>query len=295
MSAFSDTFSKARQSESPSTYMVQDRQNRDELLRLTIQDHMFNTAMGGVLAEQEEPARFKKVLDVGCGTGSWVIEAARIYPTMSLVGIDISQSMIDYANTQAQAQEVAKRVTFQRLDALVLPGIADRSFDLINLRFGISYLRLWDWPQVMREMVRVARPGGIIRLTDAEIIHPGNSVALQKLCEMFLLALYRSHHLSAQDPTGIIPYLPTFLAQQHCQDIQTRPYVLHYRAGTTTGEAFYQDAMYIFRTIRPFLHKWGAMTPDYDDLYQQMLTDIKQPGFCARINFSTVWGRTSSK
>ena len=84
--------------EHPSTYFVQDRSNEDELTRVTIQDEMTTTGMGGVMPEQPDPTIFQRVLDVGCGTGGWLIEAARTYPTLSLlVGVDVSSRVVEYA------------------------------------------------------------------------------------------------------------------------------------------------------------------------------------------------------
>ncbi len=69
--------------EQPSTYIVQGRSNEEELTRLQIQDHLVTIGMGGVLPEQPDPARFQRVLDVGCGTGGWLIEAAKTYYSSS--------------------------------------------------------------------------------------------------------------------------------------------------------------------------------------------------------------------
>jgi cyclopropane fatty-acyl-phospholipid synthase-like methyltransferase len=69
-------------SEYSGTYFVNDKQNQEELQRLTIQDRMITTAMGGVLSEQTDPSTFRRVLDIGCGPGGWAIETARTYPTM---------------------------------------------------------------------------------------------------------------------------------------------------------------------------------------------------------------------
>src|SRR5262245_25036644 len=105
--------------EHPSTYFVQDRSNVDELTRLRIQDQMVTASMGGVLPEQPDPSRFQRVLDVGCGTGGWLIEVAKTYPSIKeLVGVDISGKMLEAASQLAQAEGVADRVTFRHMDAL---------------------------------------------------------------------------------------------------------------------------------------------------------------------------------
>jgi ubiquinone/menaquinone biosynthesis C-methylase UbiE len=99
-------FNPPNRHEYPSTYFVQDRSNQQEMARLTVQDHLMTHAMGGVLPEQPDPTSLRRVLDVGCGTGSWLLEAAQTYPGLTLVGIDISQPMIDYARQQAEARRV---------------------------------------------------------------------------------------------------------------------------------------------------------------------------------------------
>src|SRR5689334_17958666 len=109
----------SQQREQPSTYFVQDRSNQDEMSRLRIQGEMVTAGMGGALPEQSNPAPFQSILDVGCGTGDWLIAAAKTYPGMSrLVGVDISAKMLEYARAQAETQQVAKRVVFQTMDAL---------------------------------------------------------------------------------------------------------------------------------------------------------------------------------
>src|SRR5581483_7534383 len=105
--------------EHPSTYFVQDRSDEEELTRIIAQDRILTSGMGGVLVEQPDPAAFGRVLDVSCGTGGWLIEVAKSYPTItSLVGVDVSRRMIEYAQTQAATQLVSDRVEFRTMDAL---------------------------------------------------------------------------------------------------------------------------------------------------------------------------------
>jgi len=115
------------------TYFILDRKSEKELTRLTIGDQMITAGMGGVLSEQPDPTIFRRVLDVGCRTGGWIIEAAKTYPTMSLVGIDISKRMIEYA--RIQARQVSDQVDFRVMDALLILEFPAAFFDLVNLRF----------------------------------------------------------------------------------------------------------------------------------------------------------------
>jgi ubiquinone/menaquinone biosynthesis C-methylase UbiE len=276
--------------ESPSTYFVQDRKNEKECARLKIQDHMITMGMGGVLSEQADPTAFYHVLDVGCGTGGWVIDAAQTYPEMSLVGIDISQHMIKYAFTQAEAHQVHDRVKFHVMDVLLPLDFPAASFDLTNLRFGISFVRTWDWSRMLGEMLRVTRPGGVVRVTEANIIHQTNSSALIQLCEMLQCAFFRAGNLFAQEATGLASELTQLFSQRGCQQVQTRGCALEYRRGTPEGDAFCEAVKLLFLTSHPFIQKWGCLAKNYDAIYRQVLEQMGQPDFFAILNLLTVWG-----
>jgi ubiquinone/menaquinone biosynthesis C-methylase UbiE len=282
--------SGSHRSDNASTYFVQDRKNEKELTRLAIQDQMITTAMGGVLAEQPDPTIFRRVLHVACGTGGWTIEAAKMYPEMSLVGIDISQRMIKYARTQANTNQVNDRVEFCVMDALHPLEFPTNSFDLVNLRLGISFVRTWDWPKLITELLRVARPGGVVRITDSETIYQSNSPALTQLFEMAQCALYRAGNLFTQDTTGLTSHLVRLLDQCGCKQIQTKTHTLEYRAGTPEGEVYCEDLKLYFQTIYPFIQKWGCASRDYEAIYRRMLREIRQPDFLGSGRLLTAWG-----
>jgi ubiquinone/menaquinone biosynthesis C-methylase UbiE len=275
------------------TYFVQDPQNEEELVRLATQDRVVTAAMGGVLAEQADPHAFRHVLDVACGAGAWCIEAAKNYPEMSLVGIDVNPHIIAYAHARATAYQVADRVKFQVMDALYTLDFADASFDLVNMRFAISFLRTWDWPKVLRELMRVLRPGGVVRLTDEEVIHQSTSPAAMQFCEMLQCALFRSCHLFSAESTGITAQLAPLLRQQGFQDVQTKAYALQFRAGTPEGKAYAEDGIHVLRTLKPFIQKWGCISTDYNTLREQVREEVLNPDFCATWNLLTAWGRKS--
>src|SRR5690348_3565011 len=197
--------------EHPSTYIVQDRDNQEEMKRLEIQDHMLTAGMDGALSELADPTVLRSVLDVGCGTGGWLMEIASTYPTIKkLVGADISGKMLDYARAKAEAQQLDKRVQFKTMDALRVLEFPDASFDLVNQRFGVSWLRTWDWRKLLLEYQRVTRPGGIIRIN--EYNYPeSNSPAMAKLWEINLKAHYHSGRFFTANNDGLTSELARLL------------------------------------------------------------------------------------
>ncbi len=278
-----------RGQDNPSQYFVEDRSNDAEMIRQMIQDRTITEGMGGPLAEQPDPASLHRVLDVGCGPGGWLLETARLYPHMELVGIDISWRMIEYARAEAQARRLTDGVEFLVMDALRPLDFPDASFDLVNMRFGTSFLLVKDWPRLLHELLRVTRPGGIIRITEYGSSQ-NNSPALTRLNEMFLCALHRAGHIPTSDAAAMTPFLTQILSESGCQNVQIRAYVLEYLAGTVGGENFYQNMMYAFQTTLPFMQKMGCATEDYDAIYQQALIEMQQKKFRAQWNLLTTWG-----
>jgi ubiquinone/menaquinone biosynthesis C-methylase UbiE len=305
-----------RYKDNASTYWVMDRSNRDEMKRQALQSQMLTAGVGGILPEQADPTQFESVLDVGCGTGNWLIEAARTYPTMKrLVGIDISERMISYAREQAEAEGVSDRVEFAVKDALrsrdfppedvsLTFDFPDQSFDLVNQRQGQSWLRTWDWKEVLWEYQRICKIGGVIRLTEGDMIIESSSPALLRLWQLLLQAFARAGHYFTPSADGVSSQLAHLLHQYavvYERNIQTHVFVLEYRAGTPEGQACYEDCRLGFRTGKPFITKWVPLSDHqeskqllysggYDKLYQQMLKELQQPDAITTFRLLTAWG-----
>jgi ubiquinone/menaquinone biosynthesis C-methylase UbiE len=280
--------------EPPSTYVVQERSQKEmkeELTRLRIQDEWVTGVMGGVLPEQPDPASFQRVLDVGCGTGGWLIQAAKMYPGISLlIGIDTSGKMVKYAQAQAEIEQVSDRVQFVVMDALGSLEFPAHYFDLVNQRFAMGYLRIWDWPKLLGEIQRVTRPGGVIRLTEGDVGTENTYPALARLYQLLLQAFYQSGHLFTPEADGITGELARLLRQFGIQNIQTRTYSRESPAGDSEGDGFYEDISRVFRTHLPFLHKWTRVPDDYEQIYQEALSEMQQPDFVSGGRILTAWG-----
>lgn len=274
--------------EQPNTYFVQDKSNQDEIERIISQGKMFTREMGGTLPEQSLPLASRSALDVACGTGGWLIELAKSYPALtSLVGIDISDRMLDVARAQAKEARVADRVMFQTMDALGRLAFDDSTFDLVNLRFGVSFVRKWDWPKLFAEMARVLRSGGALRITDSHHIE-SNSDALNQLWQVGAGAALAAGNALGPEPDALTSYLAELMRASSFQDVSRTRYRIKYRPGTAAGGAFIEDMERLFQVALPFYRKWTQVPDNYQDVYQRMLDDMHHKDFEATWPIETV-------
>lgn len=281
---------KPTKEERSSTYFVLKQNNDEELHRLLAQERLLTTTMGGVLSEQSEIERLQLVLDVGCGPGGWAIETAQEYPWLSVAGVDISARMVRYAQQRAEEMQMSGRTRFYVMDAISRLDLRDEIFDLVNVRFSVSYVRKLDWPKFLYELSRVTRPGGIIRVTEPEFAAESSSPALEQLNEKLCAAMYELGYLFSRERSGITDHLETVLKKAGYERIQTRAFALQTRAGTPECQGYYEDIRYGFRVLRPLLEKTGQLGENYDALYQQAMEEMRREDFTVRWNLLTAWG-----
>ena len=83
------------------------------------------------------PTEGEHIVDIGCGCGQTTLElAARVRPRGLVVGVDISQPMLDVAFRRPRTADL--RVTFQKLDAQT-GDLGDDPFDAAFSRFGVMF------------------------------------------------------------------------------------------------------------------------------------------------------------
>jgi ubiquinone/menaquinone biosynthesis C-methylase UbiE len=101
------------------------------------------------------------VLDVACGPGLVVAAFARV--VRHATGIDITPAMLERARAHA-AEQGLTNVTWHQGDVLPLPW-SDGSFSIVTSRFAFHHFL--DPLAVLREMRRVAAPGGRVVVVDS--------------------------------------------------------------------------------------------------------------------------------
>jgi demethylmenaquinone methyltransferase/2-methoxy-6-polyprenyl-1,4-benzoquinol methylase len=103
-----------------------------------------------------------RALDVCCGTGD--IAFALAAAGTAVTGVDFSDAMLEVARRRAMASDrSAMNPTFQQGDAQQL-DFADNAFDIVTVGYGLRNLSSWETG--LREMHRVAKPGGRLLVLD---------------------------------------------------------------------------------------------------------------------------------
>lgn len=262
-----------------------------ELARLMRQDVLLTQGMGGIFPEQPDLTHVQSLLDLACGPGGWALEVAYQYSDVQVVGVDINAETITYARTQATALQ-RPNVEFQVMDILKPLPFPDGSFDLVNARYIIGFMRPQQWPILMQECLRVLRPGGILRFTELEW-GGANKPALEKVFAMLSLTMSRAGYTFSPGGyfLGLLAVLPRLFRNAHIQDIRKMAHAIEYSADTEVRDSFYYNIASAVQTLTPFVAKYGIATEaEWQALYQQGLSEMYLEDFCAMWMLLTVWG-----
>jgi demethylmenaquinone methyltransferase/2-methoxy-6-polyprenyl-1,4-benzoquinol methylase len=99
------------------------------------------------------------MLDVATGTGDFAFEAIKILAPEKIIGVDISEGMLDVARKKIQDRNLQHVFSVQTGDSEGL-HFSDDHFDAITVAFGVrNYENL---EKGLADMYRVLKPGGKI-------------------------------------------------------------------------------------------------------------------------------------
>lgn len=127
-------------------------------------DYWWNLDFLELMGKRLSLHRVQDVLDVGSGVGHWGQLLANVIPSNARVqGVDRDPLWVEKAAARVAAHGLAERFTYQVAVAEKLP-FADASFDLVTCQTVLIHTP--DPGPVVDEMVRVARPGGLILVAE---------------------------------------------------------------------------------------------------------------------------------
>ena len=104
-----------------------------------------------------------RILDAGCGFGGMDILLAMAFPNSEVIGIDLSDPLLQKAGMDARAAELGERLKFEKADVRQIP-YADNTFDAI---LNLNMVHLVEDPvRMLNEIERVLVPNGHLFVAD---------------------------------------------------------------------------------------------------------------------------------
>lgn len=104
-----------------------------------------------------------KIIDVGCGFGATNLALAQRFTDSEILGIDLSEPLLELAREAADEANLAERVRFEKADVQQIPYPED----YFDAALNINMVHLVENPIMMlNEIERVLVPGGYLFIAD---------------------------------------------------------------------------------------------------------------------------------
>jgi ubiquinone/menaquinone biosynthesis C-methylase UbiE len=279
-----------------------DQELLEEMARLLKQSVFFIKAWGGLLAERPDFAGITSVLDIACGPGEWATQVARAFPHLKVIGMDISQRMIDFAQARVYQDQI-ENLHFEVGDATHLPLMyEEHSFDLINASLIYGFMTRELWPKLIEECYRLLKPGGFLRIIQEDADLKTNSPGLDEYHRRGAFALYQAGQGFYPHRLGVIPRLPGMFEKAGFVNLTQRHMIVDLSRGSEGYQVAYEDYKTLLSLLRPFLVKWEALASieEANALYERtmqemsqgiMLSDGRIDPFVGFWHFSSIFGQ----
>ena len=114
------------------------------------------------LVRKHQKQKPQNILDVATGTADLAIAMMKIKP-FNVVGIDISNGMLEVGRKKIKQQDLEKTIQLQQADSEDLP-FKDATFDAVTVSFGARNFE--NLQKGLSEMARVLKPGGKIYILE---------------------------------------------------------------------------------------------------------------------------------
>ena len=107
------------------------------------------------------------LLDVATGTADMAIRAAKVLQPQKIVGIDISEKMLEIGKRKIENEGLTGKIELQKGDSETI-NFSDNTFDAVMVAFGVRNFE--NLQQGLSEIFRVMKPGA--RLVVLEFSKP---------------------------------------------------------------------------------------------------------------------------
>ncbi len=191
-------------------------------------DHWWNLDQLALIACRIGLGDVASALDVGCGVGHWGRLLGSVLPAEAqIVGVDREPSWVREASAPAERARLSQRLRYVEGRAEALP-FHDASFDLVTCQTVLIHVE--SPPAVIGEMLRVAKPGGVILAAEpnnrtSALVATSNTAAasIDELLDeaWFLLMCERGKVALGEGDNSVGDLVPGYLAEQGVREVET--------------------------------------------------------------------------
>ncbi|CAG8448233.1 S-adenosyl-L-methionine-dependent methyltransferase [Gigaspora rosea] len=130
----------------------------NEIDRLDLQHYIIRYALNGYFTAPVNFEKVKRVCDVGCGSGIWMMEMSAIYPNTRFYGCDVRSAF-----PESTCPENCEFSICNILKGLIYPS---GYFDYVYQRTLLGSIPEKEWKPLISELVRCTAINGLVELTE---------------------------------------------------------------------------------------------------------------------------------
>jgi ubiquinone/menaquinone biosynthesis C-methylase UbiE len=263
-----------------------------EIVRQMKLHRMLTHVLGGPLPGSIDLSNVRRVLDLGCGAGDWVLEMAYHHRQMHVIGIDHCRAVVEYARARAGTQGM-ENASFAAYDFFHLSetSFPSESFDLLHLSFLTGSMPVAAFPGLLRDLQRLCRRGGGVFWCELDVPHT-NSRACMRFTRMMVHALRKAGLAFCPNPLtlGMTTKMVGWLEEAGYGHIRQCSLVVDVSAGTAANFTFVEQVEAIAHIIEPFLLPMEVTTAEeLDVLRNKMGAEMRLDSFSGKVFLKSVW------
>lgn len=241
--------------------------NEDEIDRQTVEHFTFKLAFKQNFVAPVDNVLTTggaRCLDVGTGMGIWVMEMSADFPNSEFIGVDKFPTF--------PAEVYPRNAEFLIMDATKPWPYKDGTFDLVQQRMLAHSYKRDDWDLVLKEMLRVTKPGGWVQLVECGVITQRASKLTVKLCN-WVVDVLKSQEL---DPL-IYDRLGKALEEHGFQNVEENFFSIPFgKWGGAVGTLLKEDAKGWADNLKPtVVSLLGVSDSEYDEALSAMMKDCE--------------------